>query len=63
MKFNDFLPSLKIITKNENEKPNQVVEIRFKATCPKCKKGKFDYDGLLNLVCQNCGFTSAGCFT
>lgn len=31
--------------------------------CPKCKTGKIDYDGLLNVVCRQCGYTSAGCFT
>jgi len=31
--------------------------------CPNCKTGKMDYDGLLNLYCQNCGYTLAGCFT
>lgn len=31
--------------------------------CPRCRKGKLDYDGLLNLSCQECGYTLAGCFT
>jgi ribosomal protein S27AE len=41
----------------------ETVEIRFGSTCPKCRKGSFDYDGMLNLVCSNCGYTSGGCFT
>ncbi len=39
------------------------IEIRVGATCWKCKVGKFEYDGMLNLVCTNCGYTSGGCFT
>jgi hypothetical protein len=31
--------------------------------CPMCKKGRLDYDGLLNLSCLECGFALAGCFT
>ncbi len=38
-------------------------EIRIGVVCPKCRKGTFDYDGMLNLVCSNCGYTSGGCFT
>jgi len=48
-------------TKNKMDDKN--FEIRFGSICPKCKKGKFDYDGMLNLVCSNCGYTSGGCFT
>jgi len=32
-------------------------------TCPRCKSAKIDYDGLLNLVCPNCGLTEAGACT
>lgn len=32
-------------------------------SCPVCKLGIMDYDGLLNLVCPVCGFTEGGCFT
>ncbi len=38
-------------------------EIRIGVICPKCRKGTFDYDGMLNLVCSSCGYTSGGCFT
>jgi uncharacterized Zn finger protein (UPF0148 family) len=31
--------------------------------CPACKEAQMDYDGLLNLVCPNCGYTQGGCFT
>ncbi|PKO11377.1 MAG: hypothetical protein CVU40_01150 [Chloroflexi bacterium HGW-Chloroflexi-2] len=42
---------------------NETAEIRFGSTCSICRKGSFDYDGMLNLVCSNCGYTSGGCFT
>ena len=32
-------------------------------TCPVCQKGVLDYDGMLNLSCQECGFSIGGCFT
>ncbi len=50
-------------TQEEQESTEKKVEIRVGAICPKCLKGIFDYDGLLNLVCPNCGFTAGGCFT
>lgn len=31
--------------------------------CPRCKAAKIDYDGLLNLVCPNCGLTETGAST
>jgi uncharacterized protein (DUF983 family) len=32
--------------------------------CPQCQQGKLDYDGLLNLVCPQCGHVAfAGGFT
>gem|GEM_PF-1282588 len=31
--------------------------------CPQCGQGRLDYDGLLNLVCPACGYTSGGGFT
>lgn len=31
--------------------------------CPHCRNGYLDYDGLLNLVCQQCGYVLAGCST
>ncbi len=32
-------------------------------TCPRCHNGTIDYDGLLHLVCPNCGLTEAGAST
>lgn len=31
--------------------------------CPKCGIGVLDYDGMLNLVCDRCGFVITGSFT
>jgi hypothetical protein len=31
--------------------------------CPVCRQGRLDYDGLLNLSCEKCGYSLGGCFT
>ena len=31
--------------------------------CPRCHSGSIEYNGLLNLVCSNCGLTEAGACT
>jgi len=31
--------------------------------CARCKAAKIEYDGMLNLVCPNCGLTEAGACT
>jgi len=33
------------------------------ALCPVCKKGRLDYNSLLNLACEKCGWESAASFT
>jgi ribosomal protein S27AE len=38
-------------------------EPRAGEVCPNCGRGVLDYDGLLNLSCPECGYTSPGCFT
>lgn len=38
-------------------------ELRPQDLCPKCQQGHLDYDGLLNLCCDQCGFILTGCFT
>lgn len=38
-------------------------EIRAGDVCPQCGQAEIDYDGMLNLVCPNCGFSLMGCFT
>jgi hypothetical protein len=37
------------------EKPPHVGE-----PCPRCKVGRLDYDGLLNLSCPHCGYSLGG---
>lgn len=39
------------------------VSLRPGMTCPRCGVGIIDYDGLLQLVCPNCGLTEAGAST
>jgi len=31
--------------------------------CPRCHAAKMTYDGMLNLVCPNCGLTETGACT
>lgn len=31
--------------------------------CPNCGQGFLEYDGMLNLGCEICGFSLVGCFT
>lgn len=31
--------------------------------CPNCGEGVLEYDGMLNLGCETCGFSLVGCFT
>jgi uncharacterized protein (DUF983 family) len=40
-----------------------ITELRVGSQCPRCQVGILDYNGLLNLACQNCGFELSGCFT
>jgi hypothetical protein len=49
----------------EEKTTGSVPEFDYRAgsLCPKCKKAVLDYDGLLNLVCPNCGTVQGGCFT
>jgi hypothetical protein len=36
---------------------------RAGSPCPQCRRGVLDYDGLLNLSCDECGYSLAGCFS
>lgn len=38
-------------------------ELRAGDLCPSCRSAYMDYDGLLNLVCPQCGYGMGGCFT
>jgi len=37
--------------------------LRAGMVCPRCHAATIDYDGMLNLVCPNCGLTEAGACT
>jgi hypothetical protein len=43
--------------------PQETAELHAGDTCPRCRKGVLDYDGLLNLACPLCGYSLGGCFT
>jgi ribosomal protein L37AE/L43A len=48
----------------EIETPWRVLEnLKAGDSCPACRSAKIDYDGLLNLCCEQCNYTLAGCFT
>lgn len=32
-------------------------------SCPACEKGHLFYDHFLNLICDECGYMEASCFT
>jgi NADH pyrophosphatase NudC (nudix superfamily) len=38
-------------------------EFRYGQPCPSCGSKDVGYDGLLNLVCKNCGLRQGGVFT
>ena len=48
---------------NKSYLSNVKSDIRLGGICPVCEIGIFDYDGLLNLKCPNCGYSAGGCFT
>jgi uncharacterized Zn finger protein (UPF0148 family) len=39
------------------------VSLRAGMLCPRCGQAVIDYDGLLQLVCPNCGLKEAGACT
>lgn len=57
---------IKTTTQQENCSPDQqgtamsesrfYIPLRRGDPCPKCRKGKLDYDSLLELACAQCGF-------
>jgi len=40
-----------------------IKELRSGDVCPKCVSTKLDYNALLVLACEECGFRVEGCFT
>lgn len=55
----------KTIEVNLHEVTVQKASIRYRAgdLCPKCHQKQLDYNGMLNLVCPNCGLIEGGVFT
>ena len=63
--------------KKQQSRTNKELKIQFDPTgahssksrakagdvCPRCQNGRLDYNGMLNLVCPNCGVIEGGCFT
>jgi len=41
---------------NQPEAPQATPPLRQGAQCPKCGKGRLEYNGLLQLECPSCGF-------
>lgn len=39
------------------------VSLRAGMRCPRCKKADIEYNGLLQLICPNCGLTEEGANT
>jgi ribosomal protein L37AE/L43A len=52
-----------ILKKPAEDEEELTSEPRPGDTCPQCKEGKLDYDSMLNLSCDRCGYSVAGCFT
>jgi predicted amidophosphoribosyltransferase len=42
---------------------NPKVGLKDGMLCPRCKQANIEYNGLLQLVCPNCGLTEAGACT
>jgi hypothetical protein len=57
----DWLPeALKVAYPDVSQ---ETAELHAGDTCPCCRNGTLDYDGLLNLTCPQCGYSLAGCFS
>ena len=58
------LGAVSVTLQIDASEPEQDEELpRAGQVCQKCQSGVLDYDGLLNLVCPNCGLIESGCFT
>jgi uncharacterized protein (DUF983 family) len=56
---NDDLPAVMQIY-DLPEYPLEAESPRAGMRCPFCHEGMLDYDGVLDLVCQVCGYKSSG---
>lgn len=59
-----------VIAKDETPQQEQnhsalcsITRVRPGMTCPRCGKAALDYNGLLQLVCPNCGLIETGAST
>jgi len=50
------------LDEEQNQTENKLL-YKEEQTCPKCRKGKLEYNSLLNLVCPVCDYKLAGSFT
>jgi uncharacterized protein (DUF983 family) len=41
-------------------KPESIRPPRRGDVCPNCGAGKLDYNGVLDLACENCGYSLSG---
>jgi ribosomal protein S27AE len=61
------------IVKKERDEPDLLKSLQLdgellqpeggERPCPACGKGSLAYDHFLNLVCDQCGYVEASCFT
>jgi len=56
-----YLPFVVAMEKDPSLVPQQSTKtVRRGDTCPQCSKGKLDYNGLLDLACDQCGYALSG---
>jgi hypothetical protein len=51
------------IQQGKDQLEQETAPIRRGDLCPACLKDLLDYNGLLNLECNECRYTVGGCFT
>jgi len=51
------------IERSDQNEFNEIPESGVEYLCPKCKSAEMNFDGLLNLYCQKCGYVNCGSFT
>jgi uncharacterized protein (DUF983 family) len=48
------------LLESQQDEASQVIAARLGDICPQCGQAKLDYNGLLELECRECGFTTGG---